>query len=378
MGTLMRMGDTTVEMKKRIINWKLIDGGFQAVNYFTPEEYLIYPGIVYHYIANPIQKVLPSVDNLLNFVMPGIYFHPDYFLKVHYNDKKEAYEAEIIKPRGINVKTSTFSIKFISKMWLSKNKYFGTSFTAGQEYVSVWNIYNLSTRDANSIDISWLDDIVEVLNPDDLEIYSANYKTEHERTRVLTKSCFNQFHEELDADADKGDDSVYVNYFSDSEKMIDAVNGIKEEIMIRRDKGKGNGKYFHMKGKGKEQGYDRQDLAPIHQGLRQLLDNECYVIDTGGTLHTWVPPNALSAITLFRSKDKRLDLLTIKKIIDELRSKKDAFESFIKKEEKDQEEERKNHEERSTKTFYKSKPKDSDMSDSSSPSEKPKVTKRKD
>merc|ERR1712087_22720 len=342
MGTLKKMEDSAVEMRKISINWKQIDKGKQANNYYTPEKYIIYPGVVYHYIAAPVQKVFPSVDNIMNFVLPGIYFHPDYFLAVHYNKTKKEYEASIIKPRNLDLKSVTFSIKFISKPWLSDNQYFGSEYTTNPNYVSVWKVYNLSSRESEVPDISWLEEYVGILNPDDLRSLCLNSRTDNERTRVCGKADYYDYHTRLEEDIDDQDNSVYASYYMDNEKTDNIVNHIKGEIGASKGKGKGKGfKFFPSKGKGKASDYEEMREPPIHPGIRHLTENDCYIIDLEGKLYSWSAPDKLTTISVFRSNDKRADLLTLKKVIEEMQTQKEAFELSIKRESKEDEDRRK-------------------------------------
>merc|ERR1712038_248663 len=329
MGTLITMGDTERTLTKYSINWEAIDAGVQAVNYCTPIKYSIYPGIVYHYISSPVQKVFPSVDNLVALKVPGIYFHPDFFLKVFYNEETEEFEASIIKPKGISAKESTFTVKFMSKRWLDSNQYFGGRFTTNAEYVNIWKVYNLVTREPRVPDISWLNQYVRILNPDDLEMYCTHQTTPTDRLTTLPSSDLNEFHRELDADIDEKENSIYTEYYSTNTNVINTIAHIQREIAL--GKGKGKGKYGFEKGKGKGYEFNMPRESPINLKLKQVLGSQSYIIDAEGMLHSWYAPDNLSRISVFKSENKSAHLEVINGLIDELQSMKSTFEASIKR-----------------------------------------------
>merc|ERR1712228_339403 len=345
MGTLTKMGDTERQLKQLVVNWKLLDRDRSSVNYYTQEEYSIFPGVVYHYLANPVQKVFPSVDNLVNFVLPGIYFHPDYFLSVHYNDMTERYEGTIIKPRAIDAKSATYTVKFISKKWLINNKYFGSAFTTNPDYVSVWKIYNLAKREFEPPDLEWLNDFVELLNPDSLETLATKSPTPTERTIVCGLKDALAFHKSLNEDTDDQDNSLYLEYYSADDDVMSVIRTFEDEIRSGKGgKGRGKGKqYWYSEGKSQGKGFEQTpSQPPIDDNLRSLLNGECHIINFEGDLFSWVPDSDLRKITVYKNSSKAEDLLTIKQLRDELGSKERQFEvsiekdHFKKKEERDE------------------------------------------
>jgi len=388
-------------IKAERIDWSLIDTDSRREYYETQDRFMIIPHVVYHYIGPPVNRLFPSTDNLKQFCAEGIYFNENYFLELTWDEAEERYDAQLITPKIGNIFHVTYAPKFISKRFLTHNKYFGFKLTNSTNFVVYNKNYNFSQREApEEIDISWLSDHVNLLNEDALDdrnIYS-NVPNSQRPSKNL-----NGFHEQMNAFA-RNPESVLFDFLN-NEETNEEILRMKGAWLAMKGKGKGKYKgkgfrqanpfnYYQFKGqyqkgnmyfKGSQKGqYEAQGKGPNYQTPKttsspfdEFKSKACFLIEDD-TIYRYTEEKGLSKISIGETSLLKQSIKEIDTMMLILKDKKTLLKSKLKSSAKSLEDSDKDEEKPKSKGKpLKEKPKDSSSSEEDKPKPKHKVVKEK-